>query len=50
MRENYWIKRIESIKKYRRREKEKEIEGRSYAMKARMNHDKKVAKRQALAT
>jgi hypothetical protein len=29
MREKYWMKRIESIKKYRRREKEKEIEGRS---------------------
>jgi hypothetical protein len=29
MREKYWMKRIESIKKYRRREKEKETEGRS---------------------
>jgi hypothetical protein len=33
------------MKKYRRKNRLKEIEARSYAMKARMNHEKLVAKK-----
>ena len=41
-----YIKRIEKVKTYRRKIRVKEIEARSYAMKARMNHAKLIAKKE----
>jgi len=45
MRAQEYLKKIKMIKKYRRRNRLKEIEARSYAAKARMNHEKLLAKK-----
>ena len=45
MRNKEYLKKIQSVKKLRRKIRKKEIEARSYAMKARMNHAKLLAKK-----